>query len=276
MVKNFFKKQFLFWCFYRLRLFFWPEERIKSRILARAHLLEKASREGKDSQLLIYELVILFFALSKRGATADQSLCWANEILFSAQFKMKLISDAVDRYSKEKSQAIEKLIRDRRSIRRWSAKKVNLNDITDAIDAAKWAPNSCNRQGWFFLVLNKKDDFLYVKKLTNQDFFLKSKVLIVAMIDSSKYSRDDLVYGYLDIAAAIQNLLLVLHSKNLGACWLGLKESVNFKKSIAEFRRRFQLKESYLPISFLAVGYYDEKPKPPLRKSSADIYKIIK
>jgi len=276
MIKDFLKKQFIFWCFYRLRLLFWSEERLKSQILARAHLLEKANRQGTDNRFLARELVILFSTLSKREATADQSLCWANEILFNTQFKVKLESDNADSYSNEKSRAIEKVIRNRRSIRRWSTKKVNLNDITDAIDAAKWAPNSCNRQGWFFLVLNKRDDFLYVKKLTNQDFFLQSKVLIVAMIDSSKYSRSDLVYGYLDVAAAIQNLLLVLHSRNLGACWLGLKESVNFRKNVVVFRRRFQLKENYLPISFLAVGYYDEKPKPPLRKSSAEIYKIIK
>ena len=53
-------------------------------------------------------------------------------------------------------QALEKLIKGRRSIRRW--KKEDIPDLLlkKAVELATWAPNGGNYQGWHFIVVKNK------------------------------------------------------------------------------------------------------------------------
>lgn len=51
---------------------------------------------------------------------------------------------------------LEKLIRSRRSIRKWQNKPVSEDLLMNAIELATWAPNAGNQQNWrFYVVLNK-------------------------------------------------------------------------------------------------------------------------
>lgn len=48
---------------------------------------------------------------------------------------------------------LEKLIKGRRSIRRWESMAVPVETLTQAIELATWAPNAGNRQNWHFYVI---------------------------------------------------------------------------------------------------------------------------
>lgn len=266
----------VFWLLYSIRLKSWSNEKLKSQILKRGHLLEKAIREKSDRRVLDKELTILFSELSKRKIKIDESLHWSHDILFSSRFNFSLKTEQKDHFKTINQGTIENLIKSRRSIRNWNNKNLKITDIIKTIEIAKWAPNSCNRQGWFFLIINNRRDFKMVEKLTNQNFFMKAKCLIVVMTSKSKYSPSEEIYSYLDAGAITENILLLLHAKNLGACWLGLKESTNYKKHLNVFLRYFELSNDYKPVSFLAVGNYDRKPKPPLRINGKDLYKLIR
>lgn len=51
---------------------------------------------------------------------------------------------------------LEKLIKSRRSIRRWQDKKVSEELLLKAIEMATWAPNGGNQQNWrFYVVVNR-------------------------------------------------------------------------------------------------------------------------
>ena len=51
---------------------------------------------------------------------------------------------------------LDKLIRSRRSIRKWQSKRVSEDLLLKAIELATWAPNAGNQQNWrFYVVLNK-------------------------------------------------------------------------------------------------------------------------
>ena len=58
-------------------------------------------------------------------------------------------------------QELEKLIRGRRTIRRWKKESVSDDLIKRAIELATWAPNGGNFQGWRFVVV--KDTEVIVK-----------------------------------------------------------------------------------------------------------------
>jgi nitroreductase len=53
-------------------------------------------------------------------------------------------------------QALESLIKSRRSIRRWKQSPVPEDLILKAIELATWAPNGGNRQNWKFLVISNR------------------------------------------------------------------------------------------------------------------------
>lgn len=53
-------------------------------------------------------------------------------------------------------EALAKLIRTRRSIRRWQDRPVPDELILRAIDLATWAPNGGNYQPWQFLVIKNR------------------------------------------------------------------------------------------------------------------------
>jgi nitroreductase len=52
--------------------------------------------------------------------------------------------------------ALEKLIRERRSIRKWKNEDVSDEAIRKGIELATWAPNGGNYQGWHFTVVKNR------------------------------------------------------------------------------------------------------------------------
>ena len=50
-------------------------------------------------------------------------------------------------------QALEKLIKGRRSVRKWTKQEVSDDLLKKAIELATWAPNGGNYQGWRFIVV---------------------------------------------------------------------------------------------------------------------------
>jgi len=52
---------------------------------------------------------------------------------------------------------LEKLIKGRRSVRRWKKNEVSDELLTKAVELATWAPNGGNYQGWHFIVVKRKE-----------------------------------------------------------------------------------------------------------------------
>jgi len=54
-------------------------------------------------------------------------------------------------------QGLEKLIKGRRSIRRWKKDEVPEELLKKVVELATWAPNGGNYQGWRFVIVKKKE-----------------------------------------------------------------------------------------------------------------------
>lgn len=54
-------------------------------------------------------------------------------------------------------EALEKLVKGRRSVRQWKKKEVPDELIKKAIELGTWAPNGGNYQGWRFIVVKNKE-----------------------------------------------------------------------------------------------------------------------
>lgn len=191
------------------------------------------------------------------------------------------------------SSKIFSIIKKRRSVRNFSSTKVSMDVIQRIFEVVQWAPSAHNSQPWRFVVVT---DFDTKQKLANSmaikwkkdlqkdgrsiEFldnfvadsvkqFTQPPVLVVACLTMNEMDsypdksrrKAEFVMGTQSVAAAIQNLLLAVHSEGLGACWfcapLFCPETV---------RKALEIPENVYPQALITLGYVDEVPMVPPRK----------
>ena len=167
--------------------------------------------------------------------------------------------------------SVIEVIKRRRSIRLWKHDLVPMKIIMQLIDAGRWAPSSCNRQTWKFIVITDNNLRRFVGNIPSgaRPFFSKAPTLILVLIDMRAYRLPIEKYAPAqDAAAAIQNMLLAAHSLGLGACWASWTSTRKKEKILYEL---LNIPFYYEPFGLVAVGFPDETPIPPARRDIDEI-----
>ncbi len=188
-------------------------------------------------------------------------------------------------------------IKERRSIRKYSSRKVSIDALRQVLEAAGCAPSAHNAQPWRFIVviaaslkreLSKAMADVWIACMIKNGVasevrenqreasvkrFTRAPVLIVAcltMKDMLRYADESRQKSERDLAvqslgAAIQNMLLAAHANGLSACWfcapLFCKETV---------RRVLKVPDDVEPQALITLGYPAEKPRESSRKPLED------
>lgn len=150
---------------------------------------------------------------------------------------------------------LEKILT-RRSIRSFTDREINKNDIETILRAAMAAPSAGNQQPWHFVVVDDRPILEAVIKVHPYSKMLLSApigILVCADLTLEKHKG----CWVQDCSAATQNLLLAAHAIGLGAVWLGVHP---VKDRVDGFREIFKLPENVIPLSMVAIGYPKEKP----------------
>lgn len=152
-----------------------------------------------------------------------------------------------------------KAILSRRSIRRYSGKKIEKKIVDKIIHAGMYAPSAVNKQPWHFIVFEDKESCRAIAEVHPNAAMLNSAALGVLVCFDEKLQHDE-GYGTLDCSAATQNMLLAAHDMGLGACWIGIYPRENRMQSL---QRIFNLPDHIKAFSIVSLGYSDEdKPIP--------------
>lgn len=154
-------------------------------------------------------------------------------------------------------EVIMKVIKERRSIRRFEEKDVSLEDIKTILEAGRWAPSGMNNQPWRFLVLTKDDARTppLAECTKYGKIILRANKLIVVLIDKQAMYNE--TKDHQAIGACIQNMLLAAHALGLGAVWLG--EILNNEKRVLEILKLDE--EKYGLMAVVAIGYPAQEGK---------------
>lgn len=145
-----------------------------------------------------------------------------------------------------------RILRDRRSIRRYTSEPVAAAVIETLLEAARWAPSAHNRQPWRFcvvrtpdcreqlahalaerwrsdLALDGVDEAAIAARVdVRSDRMRQAPVLFVAALcmdemdvyPDARRQDAERIMGVQSVALACQNLLLAAHAQGLGACWM--------------------------------------------------------
>jgi nitroreductase len=168
---------------------------------------------------------------------------------------------------------ILKIIKERRSIRKFQEKEISKEIIDKLIESLIWAPSAGNLQSRkFYFVFNKE----IKKKLSfaalNQDFIARAPLVVVGCADDKialRYGeRGKNLYSICDVVVSIENMILTAFSEGLGSCWVGAFDEKGVSKIL-------NLPKNLRPIVILPVGYPAEKPSAPSRVSKEKAVEFI-
>jgi nitroreductase len=163
--------------------------------------------------------------------------------------------------------AFDELVVSRRSVRQYNEKNVERDKIEVLVNAAMWAPTAGNLQPLNFVVVRDKGVLEKVKLFSpGMPKTAPCVIAICADLEEAKLKGGEFAkkIAPVDSAFAAQNILLKAHHLRLGTC---VVKSYN-EKSIA---RILGLPGEMAVLMLIAVGYYDKRPKAPVRKSLSEV-----
>lgn len=166
-----------------------------------------------------------------------------------------------------------KAVLGRRSIRKFTDKEVDREDIVEIIKAGTWAPTAGNMQSWrFFVVSDPSVKEELWRACRNQNHVKDASHVIVVCYDRNPAyrtygRRGEERYAIQETAAATQNLMLRAHELGLGTCWVGAFDD----RAVAEV---LELEDNIKPVVVVPVGYPNESPKGK-RKDIKELAKFV-
>ncbi len=180
------------------------------------------------------------------------------------------------------------VIASRRSIRKFRQEDISADTINLLLDAARLAPSGSNLQPARFILAQSPAAKEALARYTPYKFIVKAAVIFVCCADLTAITTRDRRVGELlnegvfegvdidmndpsavspimdaeavraylsmNVAIAIEHIVLKAVDLGLGSCWLGRFDRDKVKKFLA-------LDESIYPIVLLPVGYPDQSPK---------------
>ncbi len=152
-------------------------------------------------------------------------------------------------------------VRGRRSIRRFQRTSIPENLLGTLEESLREAPSAGNLQSRRFYFVFREDTRKQLADAAfGQEFIAEAPLSVVCCADlklASPYGeRGRSLYCLQDVAASIQNLLLVAHSLGLGTVWVGAFHERETSKILS-------LSDHLRPVAIIPVGYPDEKPGRP-------------
>jgi nitroreductase len=160
-------------------------------------------------------------------------------------------------------------IHSRRSIRRYTDKKVEDKIIEKVIKAAMQAPSAGNAQPWHFMVIEDRkilDKIPAIHPYAQMCKEAQTAILVCGDTKLEKYEG----YWVQDCSAATENMLLAAHALGLGAVWCGIYPK---KERVDEFRKLFDLPLNVMPLSLVPMGYPGEKKEKEDRFKPERVHK---
>jgi nitroreductase len=158
------------------------------------------------------------------------------------------------------------LVESRYSVRSYKTDPIEEEKLQKVLEAARLAPTATNRQAFQFLVVHTKGREEELKRIYRSDWFTQAPLVVCACgIPAENWVRmDGKNYNDVDVAIAMDHLILAATDAGLGTCWIGAFDAEAAKEVLG-------LPEGVEPIAFTPLGYPAGEPKPKKRKELSEL-----
>jgi nitroreductase len=173
-------------------------------------------------------------------------------------------------------------LKKRRSIRKFTDKKITTELIKEIVDIAAFAPSWKNSQTTrYVLVLDEglknviADDCMMNFEFNQNTVNSAPALVVVTTVNKrSGYERDgsfttskETHWQSFDAGIATQSLCLAAFEKGLGTVIMGIFDEEKIKEALA-------IDENQSVSAIVAIGYADEAPEAPKRKNSDELLTV--
>jgi len=178
----------------------------------------------------------------------------------------------MDDQSRLESTPFQKIIRGRRSIRRYLPTPVNPEKIRTCLEAARLAPSAHNAQPCRFIVIDEPElkDRLTAAAFSGiysgSKFAARAPVLIILLAKRGLVAHhlggrlQNVHYHLIDVGIAGEHLVLQAEELGLATCWMGW---FNYRK----VRKVLKIPRKFKVVAMMPLGYAEKRPtrEPPRR-----------
>ena len=160
---------------------------------------------------------------------------------------------------------LEEAIKKRRSIRKYSDKKLPVGIIGKILELAAYAPSAGNLQNWIFVVVRDKQRKNQLAEASLKQYWMNTApALIIVCNDKEKiikfYPRRGSLYSTQDCSYATQNIMLAAASLGLATCPVGAFDEIAVKRIL-------KLPDSIIPEMILPIGYPGNEVQKPVYRN---------
>jgi nitroreductase len=162
------------------------------------------------------------------------------------------------------------LIRRRVSVRGYQSRPVEKEILDRVLEAAVVAPTAANRQPFRLIVIPIRGREAGLKRIYPREWFLQAPLVICACAVKSEAwtRRDGKSYADVDVAIALDHLILAAHDLGLGTCWVGA-----FDPEAA--REVLGLESDLEPLAFTPLGYPADEGRPKKRRPLGELVRFL-
>lgn len=160
--------------------------------------------------------------------------------------------------------------KNRRSIRKFNhVKKVEFKHIFEIIEAGLNAPCAGNIQNYRIVVISDLQRRKECANYAYQQTWVADAPYILAIVRDNThvlnlYPDKGELYSIQNVAALIENIILMAHFNGLGACWVGIDDEDNLKSYLGVPNHMFV--DALIPI-----GYSLENPSITKNPANAKV-----
>ncbi len=174
-------------------------------------------------------------------------------------------------------QQLYQLFKQRRSVRWYQQKPVDIELISQAVDMASQAPSACNRQPFQFFTITNMDKASDIASIAmgTTGFADNIPALLVVVGDLSAYPAErDRHVIYIDGGLASMQLMLALETLGLSSCPINWPDIEICEQKIS---KKLKLPKYLRPIMLISVGYGQASGQIPFsqKKSAKTLLKEV-
>lgn len=189
-----------------------------------------------------------------------QKLIGLSEVLLKGE-SLDLSEFESYKLSDKEQETFFKVIKERRSVRHFKEDRVPEELIEKILESGLWAAHSCNLQSIKYLIVREET----TPKLFRGSDVPGGPVHLVLLQDERVYRANPLNpvrNRLIDVGAAAQNIVLATHALGLSGVWLTFNEAM-----IERISKHFNLPEYIKLVTYVDIGYPDQTPYAPQRKT---------
>jgi len=154
------------------------------------------------------------------------------------------------------------LIRSRFSVRAYENRSVPDQSMQKVLQAFCLAPTAANRQPLGLVVVETASHQEALQKVYRPAWFWKQPPLVLCACTTPEQAwtrGDGKCYADVDVAIAMDHLILAATDEGLGTCWIGAFDIVAAREALG-------LPDDVEPVAWTPLGYPADASRPKLRK----------